>query len=88
MYEKPNGNGRMVDYIILEIATGGELFDFIAHSGKFEEKLARHFFKEFMLGLDHMHFKGITHRDLKPENLMLDHMFNLKVADFGFAAPI
>jgi len=48
------------------------LFDFIAHSGKFNETLARHFFKEFMLALDHMHFKGITHRDLKPENLMLD----------------
>jgi len=39
------------------------------------------------MGLDHMHFKGITHRDLKPENLMLDHEYCLKVADFGFAAP-
>ena len=32
-----------------------------------------------------MHTHGITHRDLKPENLMLDHDYNLKVIDFGFA---
>ena len=35
-----------------------------------------------------MHQKGVTHRDLKPENLMIDKNFNLKIADFGFAAPI
>jgi serine/threonine protein kinase len=35
-----------------------------------------------------MHALGVCHRDLKPENLMLDSAYNLKVADFGFAAPV
>jgi len=41
-----------------------------------------------MEGLDSVHRKGITHRDLKPENLLYDADFNLKIADFGFAAPL
>lgn len=34
-----------------------------------------------------MHANGVCHRDLKPENIMLDENFNVKIADFGFAAP-
>ena len=39
-------------------------------------------------GLDYVHQKGVTHRDLKPENVLYDSSFNLKIADFGFAAPV
>ena len=35
-----------------------------------------------------MHLNGIVHRDLKPENIIFDKAFRLKIADFGFAAPI
>lgn len=70
------------------MAAGGELFDFIAISGRFEEPVARYYFKQFMEGLAFCHEKGIIHRDLKPENLLLDSEYVLKIADFGFAAPV
>lgn len=41
-----------------------------------------------LAGLEYVHGKGVTHRDLKPENVLYDTNFNLKIADFGFAAPI
>jgi len=40
-----------------------------------------------MDALKYSHDRGICHRDLKPENIMLDKNYNVKVADFGFAAP-
>ena len=74
--------------MILELGLGGELFDYIAVSGGFTEKYARYFFKQFMNGLDYCHRNGVAHRDLKPENLLLDQNYNIKIADFGFAAPV
>lgn len=87
VYKKPSKE-KTVTYIVLELAVAGELFDFVAISGAFSEGLARYYFKQFMNGLDHCHQNGIAHRDLKPENLLLDSNYDLKIADFGFAAPI
>ena len=87
-YEKTNGSKKEVQFIVLELALGGELFDFVAISGRFIEPIARYFFKQFIDGLKYCHKQGIAHRDLKPENLLLDNNFSLKIADFGFAAPI
>ena len=54
VYLKANGQ-REVSYIVLELALGGELFDYIANSGRFEERIARYFFKQFLEGLDYCH---------------------------------
>lgn len=85
---KSNGKKEEVIYIVIELAKGGELFDYVATTGRFSEKITRFYFKQLIAGLEYVHGKGVTHRDLKPENVLFDDNFNLKLADFGFAAPI
>lgn len=67
---------------------GGELFAHIYHTGVFSEELCRYFFKQMLFGIAYMHKSGISHRDLKPENVVLDHNYNTKLVDFGFAASL
>jgi serine/threonine protein kinase len=86
--ERSNGDKKPVIYIALELAQGGELFDYVAITGRFDERVARFYFRQIIEGLNYVHSKGVTHRDLKPENVLYDSNFNLKIADFGFAAPL
>ena len=67
------------------MADGGELFDYVDHTGVFSEQEARFYFREMILSLEYMHGKSYAHRDLKPENLLFDKDFVLKLADFGFS---
>ena len=86
-YVKPSGR-KKVNYIIVQIAEGGELFDIVLETGSFPEPLARFYFRQFMDGLKHVHDMGFAHRDLKSENLLMDSNHDIKIADFGFAAPM
>jgi len=85
---KRDGRKKRVAYIVLELITSGELFDFVSSTGPFTEVQARHFFTQMLQCLHYLHSNGVCHRDLKPENILLDKDFNVKIADFGFAAPI
>lgn len=73
-------------YIVLEFATGGELFDKIVKHGRMSENEARKYFQQLINAVDYCHSRGVYHRDLKPENLLLDGYGNLKVSDFGLSA--
>ena len=75
-----------VFYIVLELATGGELFDYISVCGALSEPVARFYFGQLLSALEYIHLLGVSHRDLKPENLLFDEAFDLKVADFGFSS--
>ncbi|CAI2368000.1 unnamed protein product [Moneuplotes crassus] len=85
-YKQANGASEDVFYLALELANGGELFDFIAQTGKFSEEVARFYFHQLCDAFEYLHGNGISHRDMKPENIMLDNEFNLKLADFGFSS--
>lgn len=73
-------------FIVLELVTGGELFDYIVKEGRFSEEKARHYAQQLVEGVDYCHRMGICHRDLKPENLLLDESKNLKISDFGLSS--
>lgn len=85
-YKRPNGTKIKVFYLALELVSGGELFDFIAETGRFTEEVARYFFHQIISALEYLHTQGVSHRDIKPENMMLDADYNLKIADFGFSS--
>lgn len=71
--------------IVLEYASGGELFDYILHNKYLKESLACRLFAQLVSGIHYMHSKGIVHRDLKLENILLDKHKNIIITDFGFA---
>ena len=73
-------------FIVLELVTGGELFDKIVAEGKLSEGTARAYFRQLLKGLKYCHTQGVCHRDLKPENLLLDANGLLKISDFGLSA--
>ena len=57
--------------LILELLTGGELFDVIIDKGSFSENEASQCFVKLCSALQYIHSKNIVHRDVEPGNLML-----------------
>ncbi|KAL2080346.1 hypothetical protein ACEWY4_024139 [Coilia grayii] len=75
--------------LIVELISGGELFDFIAEKESLSESEAIQFLKQILQGVSYMHSKHIGHFDLKPENIMLSSNTlpnpDVKIIDFGMA---
>nr|XP_027226254.1 calcium/calmodulin-dependent protein kinase type 1-like isoform X1 [Penaeus vannamei] len=75
-------------YLVMELVTGGELFDRIVEKGSYTEKDASHLIRQVLEAVDYMHDQGVVHRDLKPENLLYysqDEDSKIMISDFGLS---
>jgi len=72
----------------MQFMKGGELFQHLRVSRKFEEKRAKFYSAQLALGLGHLHSKDIVYRDLKLENILMDELGNVYVSDFGMSKQI
>jgi len=76
-------------YLILELVTGGELFDRIVEKGNYSERDASIVVNQILQAVLYLHSQGVVHRDLKPENLLVkdrtDKNIHIYVADFGLS---
>ncbi|KAL3673171.1 hypothetical protein V7S43_002465 [Phytophthora oleae] len=76
-------------HLVLELCTGGELFERLADKGAYSEADCVRHVRDMARAVQYLHECGIVHRDLKPENILLstpdDNEAVVKVADFGLA---
>nr|KAG5709951.1 hypothetical protein BaRGS_029993 [Batillaria attramentaria] len=76
--------------LVLELVSGGELFEYISEREALSEEEASAFIKQILEGVKHLHDNSIVHLDLKPENIMLldQNCTSIKLIDFGLARKI
>ncbi|OHT00442.1 CAMK family protein kinase [Tritrichomonas foetus] len=75
-------------YVVTEYCSNGELFDYIVNHPNISRDTVQRLFFQIVSAISFLHQKKIAHRDIKPENILLDDLFNVKVADFGFSRQI
>ncbi|KAI3381160.1 hypothetical protein SNEBB_009536 [Seison nebaliae] len=79
-------------YLLMELVSGGDLFDEISKVIKFSEHDSSTMIYDLTKALYYLHSRNIVHRDLKPENLLVlkkqDGRLGIKIADFGLAVLV
>jgi len=72
-------------WVVMEYASGGELFDFVKAKSPLSDSIAREVFRPIVKVVAYMNTLNLVHRDLKLENVLLDNRGQIRLADFGFS---
>lgn len=74
---------------VMELCSGGDLSSYVKKRMRLKEKVARHFFRQIVEGLEYLHTeKMVVHRDLKLDNILLDATGDVKIGDFGVSRQL
>lgn len=79
---------HIIRYLVLEKCKNGALSTIIRHTGPLEEQIAKFLFLQLWCAIKHINDQGYAHMDIKLENILLDDLFNIKLADLGTAVEI
>ena len=91
-------------FLVMELVTGGELFERLVRQGPYSEKEASRLMRQMAEAISYLHSQGVCHRDLKPENILLSEQpaapaggrlrhdshnhITVKICDFGLSVAL
>ena len=84
---KYEANKTLINYLVCEYCQCNTLFDYLCQK-PLSMNATVFYFRQLVTAMLYMHRNRVCHRDLKPENLLLSSQFDIKLADFGFAAKL
>lgn len=75
-------------FIVMEFMDGGSLRDRMTPDHPMELSAACAAISAVATALSNLHGMGLIHRDVKPDNVLFDRKGQIKLCDFGIAAPL
>jgi len=85
LYDLGEAGGRR--FLTMEYVDGEDLASLLRRIGRIPQDKAIELARQLCAGVAAAHERGVLHRDLKPANVMIDGDGNVRITDFGIAAP-